>query len=292
MRALVLAGLGTPLALAAASVSGLPTFVNGTVADADAVNAAFSAVRNAVDDNDARVTALEAAAGTQTAASCRSLLQQDPDRVDGAYPIDFGGSSGVQTVWCDMSGGGWTLVGQVDGRHDMYDQWLRSSVAVAALSDLEIEANAWSSVDAVDLAVHRATEVRLSNADLTRWVSWSMHPDRRTDTWWRHEAGQSAIDAAPDDPVMVRAWDGSLGRCFDNRYGIMPLLQHGGSYPAANFNTAGNTTAPDLCMAVETARGAANGFTQNGNGSDTPNSDLGWPNSTINSGGRVSVWLR
>jgi hypothetical protein len=44
-----------PLAMYAGSVGSLTTFANGTVADADQVNANFAAVQTAVDDNDARI---------------------------------------------------------------------------------------------------------------------------------------------------------------------------------------------------------------------------------------------
>ncbi len=44
-------------------VGALTTFTNGTVADADEVNANFTAVRSAVNDNDTRITALENAGG-------------------------------------------------------------------------------------------------------------------------------------------------------------------------------------------------------------------------------------
>ena len=48
-----------PLAVYAAQVIGLTTFVNGTVADADEVNANFTAVATAVNDNDGRISTLE-----------------------------------------------------------------------------------------------------------------------------------------------------------------------------------------------------------------------------------------
>jgi hypothetical protein len=55
---LLTAAVAFPLGITAASVSLPNTFSNGTVADADAVNANFAAVSAAVDDNDARLTAL------------------------------------------------------------------------------------------------------------------------------------------------------------------------------------------------------------------------------------------
>jgi hypothetical protein len=54
------AAFATPITLVASSVSVSHTFSNGTVADADEVNANFSDVKTAVDDNDSRLSALEA----------------------------------------------------------------------------------------------------------------------------------------------------------------------------------------------------------------------------------------
>ncbi len=48
-----------PLAVAAGTVTGPNTFVNGTVADADQVNANFTAEATAVNDNDGRIGTLE-----------------------------------------------------------------------------------------------------------------------------------------------------------------------------------------------------------------------------------------
>ena len=48
-----------PLAAYASSLTVTHTFVNGTIADADEVNANFSDVKTAVDDNDSRITTLE-----------------------------------------------------------------------------------------------------------------------------------------------------------------------------------------------------------------------------------------
>ena len=59
------------------------TFVIGTIADADQVNANFNAVKTAVDDNDARVTVLESggaliagANGTNFTTSSNGLVEQ------------------------------------------------------------------------------------------------------------------------------------------------------------------------------------------------------------------------
>ena len=64
--------------------------------------------------------------------------------------------------------------------------------------------------------------------------------------------------------------------CFQNKYGIMPLRQHGGSYPYASFNSQGNTKVNDYCMAVGVMlRGStADGWYQNANGSTVPTAIL------------------
>ena len=62
---LALAFLGlAPVASHGGPVTGLVTFVNGELADADEVNANFAAVKAAIDDNDARITALESLTDT------------------------------------------------------------------------------------------------------------------------------------------------------------------------------------------------------------------------------------
>jgi hypothetical protein len=55
--------LAVPAVLFAANVGSLISFSNGTVADADEVNANFDALRNAVNDNDGRIGTLESADG-------------------------------------------------------------------------------------------------------------------------------------------------------------------------------------------------------------------------------------
>lgn len=60
VRNLVLLVLvAVPTAMLAGAVGSLNTFANGAVADAAQMNANFNAVRSAVDDNDARLDALE-----------------------------------------------------------------------------------------------------------------------------------------------------------------------------------------------------------------------------------------
>jgi hypothetical protein len=62
------AAVVAPALLSAGALTLPNTFVNGTVADADTVNANFSAVDAEVDDNASRLAALEAAVATQSEA--------------------------------------------------------------------------------------------------------------------------------------------------------------------------------------------------------------------------------
>ena len=70
----------TPVTVYAAAVTGLTTFVNGTIADADQMNANFASVGTAVDDTHARLNTLEAIPDQQCASG------------DYATGIDAGGN--------------------------------------------------------------------------------------------------------------------------------------------------------------------------------------------------------
>lgn len=121
-----------------------------------------------------------------------------------------------------------------------------------------------------------------------------MPPRRTTSTWWNHAAGQSAITSAAQPQVRVYSFSGGTSDCYHNIYGIMPLQQHGGSYPGAFYNTAGNTTPGDWCMAVGVQLGSTSvdGFSQNGNGYDGPASETDWSNANYTSTPFLTVWLR
>lgn len=58
----------TPVTVYAAAVTGLTIFANGTIADADQMNANFSTVGSAVDDNHVRINTLEAIPDQQCAS--------------------------------------------------------------------------------------------------------------------------------------------------------------------------------------------------------------------------------
>lgn len=230
---------------------------------------------------------------SRAAPSCLAIHQDQPGAPSGPYWIDLG--RGPVELYCDMRPGdaGWTLVGQVAGRHAMHADWLRSDTRVANLRTAEIEASTWASVDAIELAVSGATEVRLSNAAIDRWARWPLPAGRTAQALWSHAAGYTAINAAADVQITVTGHSGS-GTCWSNPTGMMPLREHGGSYPGAFYNAAGNTTGSDWCMAVgvQLTGTTVDGFTQNGNGFDAPSNDTGWPNGSINIDPRVSVWLR
>lgn len=75
----------------------------------------------------------------------------------------------------------------------------------------------------------------------------------------------------------------------------MPHPLVGGSYPYASYNKHGNTAVNDYCMAVGVMlKGStANGWNQNGNGYDSPQSDSDWPNTVYNhQQPYLLVWLK
>ncbi|KAL9989404.1 hypothetical protein ACROYT_G003951 [Oculina patagonica] len=117
-----------------------------------------------------------------------------------------------------------------------------------------------------------------------KWVQWELPSGRNYNTWWNHGIGQSTVQAASTSQVTVKAWNGNTKVCYQNKYGIMPLQQHGGSYPYASFNQQGNTEVNDYCMAVGVQSGgsSADGWSQNNNGYDSPSSDSDWPNRQYN----------
>jgi hypothetical protein len=228
------------------------------------------------------------------AHDCKELHQIQPALGDGAYTIDVGGTTGAVTTFCDMTtdGGGWTLVGKIDGRHSIANMWLVSSQNVASLTTATIVSDAVSCIDAVPLAVDRASDVRLSNSARDRWVRWPLPAGRTAETFWRHSAGQTTIAASGAAAVAVQRWTGQTNTCQQNRYGINPIAAHGGAFPYTSYNTIGNTQGGDACMSVGVTTVSINGFSQNGNGFDAPDDEAGWPNNAINQPVHVAVWLR
>ncbi|MBL0215369.1 MAG: hypothetical protein IPQ07_15965 [Myxococcales bacterium] len=233
----------------------------------------------------------------RVARHCRELHLAFPALGDASYVIDPDGAAAgtAVTTYCDMStdGGGWTLVGKVDGKQTMYTTWLISTVNEAALQTPTITASGYACIDAVELAVNGSSEIRLSNSARTLWAKWPLPAGRAIATWWRHSVGQSTINGAADDAVTVTTSSGATMACFQNVYGILPFNMHGGSYPYAAKNTAGNIDLGDNCFAVGVqASGNADGFSQNGNGFDAPSDEATWPNPAYNISPHVAVWLR
>ena len=246
------------------------------------------------DRSDAHLGSSAAAA----APSCQAIKTLAGASKDGAYWIDPDGKGSGKPLrlYCDMTrdGGGWTPVGQTNVQQNIYDKWLRASVNASQLQTPNITKGSYACINAVPMAVNSAVELRLSNQAVDRWIKWSMPAKRTTATWWNHAAGYAVINKAARATVTTRTHGSATGSCYQSVYGVMPLQQHGGSYPAATYNIAGNTSVSDWCMAVgvQTQGTSAHGFSQNRNGYDAPFNETSWPNNTYTATPWISVWLR
>ena len=124
-------------------------------------------------------------------------------------------NEGIQT-FCDMTNGGWTLVGKINGQvGNIYSKWLVENVNTKDLKtpNTGSRKNGYSCLDARLLAVQHATEVMLSSGDNSKgigskWVKWELPSGREYNTWWNHGVGQSTVQAAGTSQVTVKAWNG------------------------------------------------------------------------------------
>jgi hypothetical protein len=123
VQAVLLCAL-TPLTIAAVTIPHV--FTNGTIADANEVNANFAAVKAELDLHAAAIADLQVATArrdgsTEDAAglSCAAIHVEYPQLGDGVYWIDPTGSSPFRAT-CNMSehGGGWTLVTSISATSD------------------------------------------------------------------------------------------------------------------------------------------------------------------------------
>ena len=76
-------------------------------------------------------------------------------------------SGAVQTT-CDMESGGWTLIGETGGYTEgNHLTWLRENVNTEQLAEgTEITQGQYACIDAVDMAVNKATKVGLRSLPL------------------------------------------------------------------------------------------------------------------------------
>lgn len=232
-----------------------------------------------------------------------SLVNNKPRAKNGIYWIktDLQGSSSVQT-YCDIANGGWTLVGKISGNvGNIYKTWLVSNYNTAALKTPNItKQKEYACIDARRLAVEEASSILLSSGEKMdelggKWVMWRLPGDREKNLLWNHSVGPSTVNAAVKTPVMVYAWNGNKKICYQNKFGILPYSTHGGSYPYASYNTAGNTNTNDYCMSVGVMAKSStvHGWSQNANGYDSPSGDSDWPNKAYNhQSPHLTVWLK
>lgn len=227
--------------------------------------------------------------------SCKDVLDAG-ESTDGAYCIQT--YKGPRKLYCDLSGGGWTKVAQVDHTKDllMAHWWLISDVNTHLLTASTIVDGSMGCVDARDMAVNHATTVKLTNSDRSKSLAWDMNANRAVSTYWTHSVGYSTVwaERGESTSVTVTDQDGTTGTCYTNKYGLMPIEVHGGSYPGTWLNADGNTGGGDLCSAVGVIKQGevVDGWSQNTGGHDGPTSDSDWPGASNSGGARVSVWLK
>jgi hypothetical protein len=120
-----------PASLFAGTVTGLVTFVNGTPADAEEVNANFSALVDAIHDNDARLGNLGALTTSDNTDLVTAIneLQAEIDAIADAAPEE-----GL-LVWYDMESiSGTTLLDQSgNGRHGTIVGGIQGNLAPGAV---------------------------------------------------------------------------------------------------------------------------------------------------------------
>ncbi|CAB4007783.1 Hypothetical predicted protein, partial [Paramuricea clavata] len=236
------------------------------------------------------------------ATSCKQIHDvslKDGKLDNGVYWIKTSADRSVRT-YCDLTNGGWTLVGKVSGFvNKLYKFWLIKNYKVVALNNPALPSKV-GCINARYLATYHASTVMFSSGDNqngigSKWVQWPLPQGRKSDSLWTHSVGRTTVSKARMYPVTVKAWNGKEQVCYQNKYGILPLSYHGGSYPSATHNTAGNTRVKDYCMSVGVQKTGttADGWTQNGNGYDSARSDSDWPNSQYNHvSPYVTVWLK
>ena len=145
-----------------------------------------------------------------------SLANDKPRAKNGVYWIktDLQGSSSEQT-YCDMTNGGWTLVGKISGNvGNIYKKWLVSNYNTASLKTPKItKQKEFACIDARSLAVEEASSILLSSGERmdglgSKWVMWRLPGNREKESFWNHAVGESTVKAAVQIPVMVYAWNG------------------------------------------------------------------------------------
>lgn len=251
---------------------------------------------NGVDILGMLATHAEQLATFSSSKSCHEIISADASAASGSYDIQFGRH--IVRTQCDFTGGfAWTLVGKVSGYHDMGTTWLVSKQNEGYLASWPgIESGTYSSVDSRQLAVD-STHFRFASSDASKWVYWPLASGRTVSTIWNRGSGNTAsewantdtissdaVDQGNSEAVSAVAWDGGSNTCYVNKYGVMPLNGHGGSYPAALYNDRGNTAPNEYCYSVCVT-------TSSHNGCDAPDSDSDWPNTDYTSAPFVSVWL-
>ncbi|CAB4038787.1 Hypothetical predicted protein [Paramuricea clavata] len=237
------------------------------------------------------------------AVSCKALVDHAHHSLrNGLYWIKTGANGQPVQTYCDMKNGGWTLIGKINGKvGNIFHTWLIKNRNIKSLTNPSLPStNLISCIDARHLATFNASTIRFSSGDNpkgigSKWIEWSLPDKREATSLWTHAVGYTKVAKARIDPVVITAWNGEKKVCYQNKYGIMPLQKHGGSYPSVSIDKTGGTATNDYCMAVGVQKKgtSADSWGQNGNGFDSPLSNSDWPGKSVNhESPSLTVWLK
>ena len=119
-------------------------------------------------------------------------------------------------IFCDMTSGGWNLVGKVSGQvGNIFNSWLVKDVNTNLLKTPNMDSGSieYACLDPRHLAIEHTSEIMFSSSENpsgigNMWIRWKMPSGRGIGTWWNHGVGQSKVKAAATTEVTVEGWNG------------------------------------------------------------------------------------
>jgi len=119
-------------------------------------------------------------------AACKPILDADAKSADGLYWVDpdGGGANAAFQVWCDMTGGGWTLIAKVNiANVDNLDEpkdWFQQTLRTNLLADAKMANNG----NLASYGIAKFTPY-LTNASLARFTIVAQLDTNQTAAWYK-----------------------------------------------------------------------------------------------------------